>query len=146
MRVRAMSQIMAETGDSDTLDIPVIYIQIWLLLFQFLCYFQRQICSPNTMFKPLVGPRWKYVRGYTKLHQVPQSLKLLCVNDFYQVCWKPHKSVNWVHICCREIFCCIVPLRICFHWRILWRLSLVLKAMLVGLYLQKTWMVSFLTS
>ena len=93
-----MPQIMAKTSNCYTSDISLRNSQLRLYLLQLLCHFERQICSPNAMFKSLVSPGWKHIATHPKLQQIPQPLKLSSIYNLHQVLRQLNMAMHWIHI------------------------------------------------
>lgn len=95
-----MPQIMAKASNCHAFDISLRNFQLRLCLLQLFCHFERQISSPNAMFKSLMSPSRKHIATHPKLKQIPQPLKLSSIYDLYQVLRQLNMAMHWIHIGC----------------------------------------------
>ena len=98
MRIRTVPQIMAKTSNCYASDISLRNFQLRLCLFQLFCHFERQICSPNAMFKSLMSPSWKHITTHPKLQQIAQPLKLSSIYNLHQVLRQLNMAMYRIHI------------------------------------------------
>lgn len=89
-----MTEVMAETGDRQALNVSLINAEFWLLLLQKCDALQGQIRCSDTVLVSLVVCLWKDIAVGAELGQILQSLKLPGSNDVDQVCWQPHVSMS----------------------------------------------------
>ena len=98
MRIRTVPQIMAKTSNRHATDISLGNFQLRLCLLQLFRHFERQIRSPDGMFKSLMCRSWEHIGSGPKLKQITQPLKLPSVYDLHQVLRQLNVAMHRVHI------------------------------------------------